>query len=134
MMMVLAIVVRHVDIVGRLNMSDPIFEQMLTQTCTIKRRSRGSTDKWGSKTETISNVASDVPCLIQAAYEVLEFDVRGQKQTANFFAYFKIDADIEVDDIVVFNGKDYVVLGVEDAGGQGHHYECPLRSLENKDE
>ena len=114
-------------------MSDLVYEGLLTQTCTIKRRHKGTADKWGAKSEIISDEATNVKCLIQPAYEVLEFDVRGQKQIAQFVGYFKSDEDIEVDDIIVFNSKNYVVLGVEDAAGQGHHQEIPLRSLENKD-
>ena len=114
-------------------MADLEFTNLLTHTCTITRRVKGVTDKWGAKAETLTDVATSVPCMIQASYEMLEFDVRGQKQIATMIAFFEITQDIEVDDIVVFNGKDFVVIGVEDAGGQGHHYEVPLKSLENKD-
>lgn len=113
-------------------MSDQIFEDLLIHSCTIKRRVKGTADEWGVKSETLTEVATGVACLIQSAYEVLEFDVRGQKQTANFIGYFKIDCTIEVDDIIEFNSKSYAVIGVEDAGGVAHHNECPLCSLENK--
>lgn len=113
-------------------MSDAIYDSLLTQTCTIQRRTQGSVDKWGDAEVSIDNSATGVACLIQPAYEVLEFDVRGQKQTANFVGYFKETENIEVDDIIVFKSKNYAVLGVEDAAGQGHHKEILLRSLENK--
>ena len=113
-------------------MSDATYDSLLTQTCTIQRRTQGDLDKWGAAEVSINNSATGVACLIQPAYEVLEFDVRGQKQIANFVGYFKITENIEVDDIIVFETKNYAVLGVENAGAQNHHTEAQLRSLENK--
>ena len=114
-------------------MSDPIFRMLLTQTCTIERRIKGAADIYGAKAETLTVVSTGEACLIQTSYDIVEFDERGKKEVANLMGYFEIDSIIEVDDIVTVNSKLFAVVGVDDAGGQGHHLECPLRNLENKD-
>lgn len=113
-------------------MSDSTFESLLIHTCTIKRRSTSATqDKWGASTETISELATDVACLIQQREETIEFMRRGEKFVSRHLGFFKIDAGLREDDVVVFEGDEYQVLSVADAAGQGHHLECALFSLDN---
>jgi hypothetical protein len=114
-------------------MSDATFESLLIHTCTIKRRSTNSAtiDKWGASAETISTLASGVVCLIQQREETVEFMRRGEKVISRHLAFFKIDAGLREDDVVVFGGDEYQVLSVSDAAGQGHHLEASLYSLGN---
>jgi hypothetical protein len=114
-------------------MAEAAFDSLLTHICTIKRRSTTTTaiGRWGDATETIATLSSNVSCLIQQRNEDVEFTRRGAKLISRHIAFFKIDAGILEDDVVVFNGHEYSVVSVSDAAGQAHHLECGLVSLEN---
>jgi len=114
-------------------MSDPVFDSLLNHTCTIKRRSVATTtvDKWGAGVETITSVGTGVACKVQQRAEAVEFTRRGEKVISRHIAFFKIGANIQEDDIVVFDNISYRVAAVEDAAGMGHHLEVALFVLEN---
>lgn len=114
--------------------SDATFLSLLTHTVIVYRRSLSvaSYDSYGVPIETINENSSSVECLIQPLREALEFDRRGKKELATVMGFFKITDSIIEDDIVEYKSKKYIVLGVEDAGGQSHHQEVFLRRMENQ--
>jgi hypothetical protein len=114
-------------------MSDATFDSLLIHTCTIKRRSTNSSsiNEWGAADESITLLASNVPCLIQQREEIIEFERRGQKLFSRHLAFFKINAGIREDDIVEFGGKSFRVFANADAAGQSHHLEVGLYTLDN---
>jgi hypothetical protein len=114
-------------------MSDSAFTTLLTHTCDITRRilSRTTPDKWGAAVESFSDITSSEKCLFQQMKETIEFSRRGEKFLSNTLIFMEITANIQEDDILTYRNKKYRVVGVEDAGGQGHHYEVYVISLEN---
>jgi len=114
-------------------MSDSVFNSLLTQTCEIQRRDLDDStlDKWGASDETFVTISSGEPCLFQQSEELIEFSRRGEKLFTRLLVFMKPTADITEDDILVFGAKKYRVVGVDDAGGQGHHFEVAVINLEN---
>jgi len=114
-------------------MSDPIFNNLLTQTCDIYRRNldTSSVDEWGASDETIALVTSAEPCLFQQNDESIEFTRKGEKLYTRLMVFMKPTADIQEDDILEFESKKYRVVAVDDAAGQSHHYELLVVNLEN---
>lgn len=112
-------------------MADDIFLSLLTHTCTIKRRIAGVVDEFNVPSESINTIDSSEECLMQTLDESIEIDVRGKKEISNVIGFFKFTANIDEDDIVVYGNKQYIVLSVDDAGGQSHHLEVMLRALQN---
>lgn len=114
-------------------MSDEIFNDLLTDTCDIYRRSMdtGSIDKWGASDESFTLISDDEPCLFQQSEELIEYSRRGEKLYTRILVFMKPTADIKEDDVLEFEGKKYRVVGVDDAAGQGHHYEVGVINLEN---
>ena len=114
-------------------MADEIFNDLLTQTCQISRRvfNTAAIDKWGASSESLTVITASEDCLFQQADELVEYSRRGEKFYTRILVFFKISADIEQDDIVEKDSEKFRVVGVEDAGGQGHHLEVYLINLEN---
>ncbi len=114
-------------------MSDKIFNSLLTHSCSIYRRTFTSTpqDKWGASTEALILITSNESCLFQTRNEFLEFNRRGEKLYTRLLVFMQSTANVQEDDILVFNEKRFSVLGVEDAAGQGHHLELYVVNLEN---
>ena len=113
-------------------MADAAFTALLTHTCSISRRTQaGAADALGAIPETIGVVTASVPCLIQQMEETIEFTRRGKQLKTRLCAFFEITANLLEDDIITWGGKKYEVISVDDAGGQGHHYEAYLWNLEN---
>jgi hypothetical protein len=114
-------------------MSDNAFSDMLIHSCTIYRRALDSDhlDKWGDSAETITVSSSSVPCLFQSRNEYLEFSLRGEKVMSKEMVFFEFTANLEEDDILIYNSKKYLVLGIDNAAGQGHHKECSVIPLTN---
>jgi hypothetical protein len=110
---------------------DNDFVSLLTQTCSIKRRTPGAKDSFNVPIETFTNIVSSEACLIQTMDETIEIDIRGKKEISNVIGFFKSTANIDEDDVVTFGNKQYIVLSVDDAGGQSHHLEVMLRALQN---
>lgn len=112
-------------------MSDPTFDSLLIHTCKIERRVDGAVDDYNVPTHTFTTISAAEPSLLQVMEESIEIEKSGKKEVSNILVFFKITANIAQDDIVTYNSKRYIVLAVEDAAGQGHHYEVFLKSMEN---
>lgn len=113
-------------------MSDPTFDAELIHTVSISRRTTsGTPDEWGAVPESITPVVTGVPCLIQTMEETIEFTKRGKKLETRLCGFFQYGLNILEDDIVTFDGKQYLVIAVEDAAGQAHHLEVYLWNLQN---
>ena len=112
-------------------MSDAAFDALLISTAAIKRKLVGAVNSYGIPTETFSTITSTANCLLQTLDMDLEINRRGKKEVAKYVCFFKITENIAEDDIVEISSRAYVVLGVEDAAGIGHHFEVYLRNLEN---
>lgn len=132
-MMVLNMCVMLVERNGLYNMSDEMFNSLLTHTCKISRRTYNSSsiDKWGASTETFTTISESESCLFQETEELVEYSRRGEKFYTRILVFFKISADVEQDDIIERNSKKFRVGGIEDAAGQNHHKEGYLINLEN---
>lgn len=114
-------------------MSDSVFNSLLTQTCDIQRRDLDDSalDKWGSANETFVTISSGETCLFQQSEELIEYSRRGEKVFTRLMVFMKPTADVTEDDILIFESKKYRVVGVDDAGGQGHHLELGVINLSN---
>jgi|SRR3972149_8274737 len=113
-------------------MADSTFDAELVHTVSILRRNNsGTPDEWGVIPESVVTVSTTTICLIQQMDETIEFERRGKKIQTKLCGFFKPTENIVEDDIIIFNTRKYSVLSVEDAGGQGHHLEIYLYSLEN---
>ena len=114
-------------------MSDYLYENLLTHSIEIYKRSTSSTDKWGVPSESIG-LSKTIKGLMQS-YPTgdLEVEYRGKKYTVNYVCFISIDNkdDVDLDDIIKYDGIRYQVIHKDDAGGQGHHIELLLRRLEN---
>lgn len=114
-------------------MSDLSFNALLTQTCTITRRSLDTTttDAFGGSIESFTSIATAEDCLFQRMEEDVQLTLRGKKYISRDVVFFKPTADISEDDVLIFSGQKYAVVRLDDAGGQGHHYEAYVVLLEN---
>lgn len=114
-------------------MADAHYENELTQTCRIVRRVKGATNSLGLPSETPTEIAAAEKCLFQQCDEMVEIHRRGKIIRTKDILFLLFTADIEEDDIVEFNSKNYAVVSVDqDTAGQGHHKEAMLNSLENE--
>ena len=115
-------------------MSDSFYENLLTQTCTLKSRSYNvsNIDSWGVPVETVTTSSSTVPCLIQQNNETVEITVEGKKELATHIGFFLSATSIGLDDIIEISGVSYQVIGVDDPMAQEHHKEVLLKKIENK--
>ena len=100
------------------------FKQLLNKTCTIRRFTSSSNDAHGNPVKVWSDLATDVPCRLQAR--------RGRETTqpvqvvVGTHTLFLEPRDITERDRVVVATLTYEVLFVSDAAGQGHHLEVDL--------
>ena len=113
-------------------MSDDVYDDLLTHSVSITRRSynQGSVDSFGVPAETQTETTSSADALIQSLTDRVEITKRGKKEIATMVGFFKISESILVDDIVEYNSIKYIVLGVQDAGGQAHHKEILMKTME----
>lgn len=113
-------------------MSDITFDALLTQTCAVSRRTLSTTDDvYGAAVESFTVISTAEPCLMEQMEETVEFTRRGKKIQARYLGFLKFTANIQEDDLITFNGKKYIVLCVDNAAGQNHHYEIFIGNLEN---
>lgn len=113
-------------------MSDAVYDALLTHTCTIKRVVDGVENDLGLPSQgSFTNIGTNVVCLIQQKKEKQEQDTRGMAEVGNYLGFFKVTQVILENDIVVFSGTDYIVVAIDDAGGQAHHKEVHLSKGEN---
>ena len=86
----------------------------------------------GATVKTNSSLLSDVPCTVQTN-GVNAVDAYGRPvhiNTVDLFCSRNSDTlQIESTDIVVFNGIEYRITGINDAAGRGHHLEISMIEL-----
>jgi len=113
-------------------MSDEVYDDLLTHTVSITRRSynEGSLDSFGVPVETQTEATASAVALIQPLTDSIEITKRGKKEIATVVGFFKYSQSILADDIVEYNSIKYIVLGVQDAGGQAHHKEILMKTME----
>jgi hypothetical protein len=110
-------------------MADQVFSSLLTMTCSISRRTYGTTGDFNLPVETFTVINASAKCLIQPQKEYFDIDVRGKKERTNLLAFFEFAESIIADDIITYGGGKWQVLGIENAGGQNHHWECFLLEI-----
>ena len=110
-------------------MADSIFSGLLIHQCSISRRTLGVVNEFNLPSEVISVIASSVSCLIQMQKETFEINIRGKTEATNVLGFFEYARDILQDDIVLYSSEKYIVLAVDNAGGQGYHKEVYLKKL-----
>lgn len=103
------------------------FENLLINTCTVKRFAEGAQDDYGIPAKTWNDLLVDEPCRlvwikaqeIKMGAEVALVDIK----------LFIGDVDITEQDRVLIDGETYEVLQVTDHQDQftGHHKQCYLQ-------
>lgn len=100
---------------------------LLRHTAQIQRHIDGQTD-YGSPTKAFSDVKS-ISCLIQVK-TVSALDVYGKLTHQTSPVMYCQEDDLQDTDRIKFDGKLYRIVGIIDGGGQGHHQEVRLESIE----
>jgi len=111
------------------------FEDLLTQTCNIYRKStafgsRGQSVVTWSSTPTVSNARCNIQMetIVREEYQVAD---RGERSYTSFTGYFEYGTDIkEGDKVVLSTGESFHVDRCHrDSVGHSHHIEADLELL-----
>ncbi len=101
---------------------------LLRHTAEVRRLIDGQTD-FGTPTKTFAAVG-DIPCLIQIK-SVSALDMYG-KITHQQSPVMYCQQEVQVTDRIKHGDDLYRVVGIVDGGGQGHHHEVQLESIEHE--
>ena len=102
-------------------MRDVTFEMLLRHRVSIRRPTRVRDDLGGERLQ-FTTIATNVPALVQG------LPIR-QAELGKYRMWVTFDTDIKERDRVDYNGEEYEVIFIDDAGGQGHHLECDLDEI-----
>jgi len=106
-------------------MSDGVFESMLNKTAAITRKAEGQINSLGEPSITEGSVFSSIPVCVQPLREALTVVRAGREYAVSCVAYTNILA-VQVDDILTVEDEEYLIVGIENEGGQDHHYRLLL--------
>lgn len=105
-------------------MSDSIFNSLLNKTAKLYRPVDGDTpNSFGERESSPGTVLqASIPVCVQPAVTDQKFEIElgGYKYWVELVAYMNI-IDIKSHDILEVDGIKYIVVGVDDEGGQAHH-------------
>ena len=109
------------------------FMGLLNTTCTIRRFTSTGTDADGHPSGTWGDNATGVACRLApntGKLEGREYRVGTQVRISSHKLYLFSGADITHEDRVVIGTPTYVVLGVKDPAGAGHHQQADVELIE----
>lgn len=103
-------------------MADAIFDSLLNKTATILRPAQSTTpNTFGEREDTLhSTTIATVPVCMQPNDEKYEITVGGISYWVENVLYLN-PIDVQANDRIRIDTVTYLVVGVEDEGGQGHH-------------
>ena len=105
-------------------MSDSVFNALLNKTAKLYRPTDSTTpNSFGERESSPGTVLqASIPVCVQPAVTDQKFEIEmgGYKYWVELVAYMNI-VDIQSHDILEVDGIKYIVVGVDDEGGQGHH-------------
>jgi hypothetical protein len=110
------------------------YEDLLTQTCTIRRKTTSLSGGRGKSIVTTSAVATNVKCNVQLSEERREeyrLEDRGERSLTSFIGFFEYGADLkEGDEVVLSTGQSFHVDRTHpDVVGHEHHIEADLELI-----
>lgn len=105
------------------------FEDLLINTCTVRRYTEGAQDDYGNPAEVWADHLVDQACRLMAT-NGREIKVGAEVVIADY-KLFIADVDITEQDRVVVDSVTYEVLLVADRqdGDNTHHKECYMRAV-----
>lgn len=107
---------------------------LLTQTCTILRKTTTLSGGRGKSEVTWASIATNVRCNIQMAEERREeyrLADRGERNYTSFIGFTEVDVDVKEGDMLVLStGESFHVDRTHrDTVGRGHHRELDLELI-----
>jgi len=97
------------------------FADLLNKTATIYRKSFSSVNSFGERDYSLSVVVSNLTCTIQPVREELSHTLHGTTYVIRDVVYCEYRTDILPGDIIEIDSSQYLIVSVQNDGGQNHH-------------
>jgi len=107
-----------------------VSSKLLNKTAKVYTKSKGSVNEFGERSFTLSESISSLKCAVQPLRESLEIKRAGKTYVITKVVYCDYRTDIDPDDVIEIDNKQYLVVAVEDDGGRQHHLKIYIVKVE----
>ena len=97
------------------------FADLLNVSATIYSKTRASVNAFGEKAFTLTETIEELECTIQPVREEMAFTLHGTSYVCREAVYCAYRTDINPGDILEANSTQYLIVSVQNDGGQNNH-------------